>query len=61
MRAPRIGTRVYGYAANGSQRFEGTYRGTRKVGRGYTTRVYKIIEMDDGTTYETVLPIYPEA
>lgn len=57
MRVPRLGTRVYGYTAS-SERFEGTYCGTRKVGSGYTAHVYRIIELDDGTTLETELPIY---
>lgn len=55
---PKINSRVYGYVANGEIRFEGIYRGKRKEGSGYTTRVYKIIELDDGTFYETILPIY---
>lgn len=55
---PRINSRVYGYTADGGSRFEGIYRGKRKAGAGYTIKVYKIIELDDGTIYETTLPIY---
>lgn len=54
-----MNTRVYGYAANGTERFEGIYRGKRKEGEGYTTRVYKLIELEDGTIYPTILPVYP--
>ena len=56
---PKLNTRVYGYAANFSERFEGIYRGKRKEGEGYTARVYKLIELDDGTIYSTILPVYP--
>ncbi len=56
---PKMNTRVYGYAANGTERFEGIYRGKRKEGEGYTTRVYKLIELEDGTIYPTILPVYP--
>ena len=56
---PKINTRVYGYAANGAERFEGIYRGKRKEGEGYTVRVYKLIELDDGGIFPTVLPVYP--
>lgn len=59
MRTPRLNTRVYGYAGNATERFEGLYRGTRKVGTGYLTRVYRQIELDDGTLYETLMPLYP--
>ena len=55
---PELNTRVYGYAANFSERFEGIYRGKRKEEEGYTARVYKRIELDDGTMYETFLPVY---
>ena len=55
---PKINARVYGYAANGAERFEGIYRGKRKEGEGYTARVYKRIELDDGTMYETILPVF---
>ena len=55
---PKLHTRVYGYAANGAERFEGIYRGKRKEGEGYTARVYKLIELDDGTIYQTILPVY---
>ena len=55
---PKLNTRVYGYSANGTERFEGIYRGKRKGGQGYTIRVYKLIELDDGTIYPTILPVY---
>lgn len=55
---PKMNSRVYGYAANGTERFEGFYRGKRKEGEGYTARVYKLIELDDGTIYPTILPVY---
>lgn len=56
---PKMNSRVYGYAGNGTVRFEGVYRGKRKEGEGYTARVFKIVELDDGTLYETILPVYP--
>ena len=55
---PKLNTRVYGYAGNGEVRFEGIYRGKRKDCEGFTVRVYKRIELDDGTIYETILPVY---
>lgn len=58
---PKLNTRVYGYAGNGEVRFEGIYRGKRKDGEGYTARVYKLIELDDGSIYETILPVYSVA
>lgn len=55
---PRIGDRVFGYAANGAVRFAGVYQGKRKEGSGWAIRTLHQVELPDGEIYETMMPLY---
>lgn len=56
---PKLNTRVFGYEGSVTRRFEGIYRGRRREGSGVSVKIYKHIELDDGSIHETALPIYP--